>query len=103
MNKALRSWRVAPVALKLGDAFHPKCGSVPKDGGARGPISSDRSRQIEVGDVNGLVNALHAVESVVMSERKRDAAQIDPCANFDRIRALDSSYATGHGQGSAIR
>ena len=33
-------------------------------------LPSDRYRRVDVGDVDGLVNALHAMERAVMTERK---------------------------------
>src|SRR5262249_8631510 len=41
--------------------------------------------QVDVGDVDGLVNALHVMERAVMSEHRFDLKPVGPRASVDRI------------------
>jgi hypothetical protein len=59
-------------------------------------VPSSRYHRVDVGDVDGLVIALHAVERAVMSERN-PGVQIDQCASVDYIPA-SASFTTEHGQ-----
>ena len=51
-----------------------------------------RYHRVDVGDVNGLVNIMHAMEHAVMSERNPAIARTDRCAGNDR------TFASTHGQ-----
>jgi hypothetical protein len=55
---------------------------------------SGRYHRVDVGDVDGLVNIMHAVEHAVMSERNPAIARTGRCAGNDRIPALVSSAST---------
>jgi hypothetical protein len=58
---------------------------------------------VGVGDVDGLVSALRAVEDAVASERRPPGvAQIDRSSSVDRIPVSDS-FAAEHGQVSMHR
>jgi hypothetical protein len=59
---------------------------------ARHALSSDRYRRVEVGDVDGLVSALHDMERAVMTERKLGVAGTDP---FGPIEVNDHGLKPG--------
>ena len=49
-----------------------------------------RYYRVDVGDVDGLVNALHAMERAVVSERKADVVRIHRVASIGRITGCES-------------
>jgi hypothetical protein len=57
-------------------------------------VPSGRYYRVDTGEVDGLVNALHAMERAVVSERNPAS---DRWADNDRVPAL-ASFATEHGQ-----
>jgi hypothetical protein len=48
-------------------------------------LPSGRYCRVDVGDVDGLVNVLHAMECAVMSERKSGVMRIDRRDSIDRV------------------
>jgi hypothetical protein len=64
---------------------------------ARRALPSGQYHRVDVGDVDGLVAALHATEWAVASGRKSGVPQIDQCPSVDRIPA-PGSFATEHGR-----
>jgi hypothetical protein len=56
-------------------------------------LPPDRYRQVNMGDVAGLVNALQTIEHAVASERKAGVVRIDRGASVDELRA-SASLAT---------
>ena len=62
---------------------------------ARRALPSGQNHRIDVGDVDGLVGALHATERAVASGRQSGVPQIDQCTSVDRIPA-PGSFATEH-------
>ena len=56
-------------------------------------LPADRYCQVNMGDVDGLVNALRAMEHAVASERITGVVRIDRCASVDRPPA-SASFAT---------
>jgi hypothetical protein len=63
----------------------------------RRALPSGQYHRVDVGDVDGLVGALHATERAVASGRRSGVPQMDQCTSVDRIPALDS-FATQHGR-----
>jgi hypothetical protein len=64
---------------------------------ARRALPPGQYHRVDVGDVDGLVGALHAIERAVASERKSDVLHIDQCTSVSRTPARDS-FATEHGR-----
>jgi hypothetical protein len=64
---------------------------------ARRALSSGHYHRVDVGDVDGLVGALHVMERAVASGRKSGVPQMDQCPSVDRIQA-PGSFATEHGR-----
>src|SRR5262249_2699745 len=64
---------------------------------ARRALPSGQYHRVDVGDVDGLVGALHATERAVASGRRSGVPQMDQCTSVDRIPAL-GSFATQHGR-----
>ena len=60
-------------------------------------LPSGRYYRVDVGNVDGLVSALHAMERAVMSECKPDIVRIDRGPSVGRVTGFDS-YATERGQ-----
>jgi hypothetical protein len=53
-------------------------------------LPPDRYYRVDTGDVDGLVNALHAMERAVVSEHKPDAVRIHRVASIGRITGCES-------------
>ncbi len=64
---------------------------------ASGALPSGQYHRVDVGDVDGLVGALHAMERAVASGRRSGVPQMDKCTSVDRIPTL-GSFATEHGR-----
>jgi len=60
-------------------------------------LASNRYYRVDTGDVDGLVNALHALERAVVSECKPDAVRVHRVASIGRITGC-GPFATEHGQ-----
>jgi hypothetical protein len=60
-------------------------------------LPSGQYRRVDVGDVGGLVGALHVMERAVASGRKSGVPQMDQCPSVDRVQA-PGSFATEHGR-----
>jgi hypothetical protein len=60
-------------------------------------LPSGRYYRADTGDVDGLVNALHAMECTVVNERKPDVVRIHRVARIGRTTGSDP-FATQHGQ-----
>ena len=65
---------------------------------ASGALPSGGYYRVDVGDVDGLVSALHSIEHAVASERKSGAVRIGGYVSVDRPLA-SSSFATERRQG----
>ena len=52
---------------------------------AGGALPSGWYHRVDVGDVDGLVNTLRAVERAIVSERKSGVVRLEPLENVDRI------------------
>jgi len=60
-------------------------------------LASNRYYRVDTGDVDGLVNALHALERAVVSECKPDAVRVHRVASIGRITGC-GPFATERGQ-----
>jgi hypothetical protein len=60
-------------------------------------LASNRYYRVDTGDVDGLVNALHALERAVVSECKPDVVRVHRVASIGRITGC-GPFATEHGQ-----
>jgi hypothetical protein len=60
-------------------------------------LASSRYYRVDTGDVDGLVNALHAMEPGIVSDRKADLVRMHGVPSVGRIMGCDP-FATEHGQ-----
>jgi len=60
-------------------------------------LPSDQYCRVDVGNVDALVSALHAIERAVKGECKRDVLRTDWCASVGRIQA-SGPFANEYGQ-----
>ena len=60
-------------------------------------LASGRYYRVDTGDVDGLVNALRAMEPGIVSDRKADLVRMHGVPSVGRIMGCDP-FATEHGQ-----
>jgi hypothetical protein len=60
-------------------------------------LPPERYRRISVGDVDGFVDVLHALEREISSHKEFSSVRADPCGDVDR-KFVSHHLAAGHGQ-----